>query len=86
MRRPTAAFSALVLHRTLCATSAALAMLAPGHESLAQGRSSEKGLVAQTVGNTTITIEYYRPVARGRTPVMRAADGQWWTQAGTRVR
>ncbi|MFL5619137.1 MAG: hypothetical protein ACJ79A_12200 [Gemmatimonadaceae bacterium] len=27
------------------------------------------GVVAQFVGNTTITVEYYRPVARGRAAV-----------------
>jgi hypothetical protein len=31
----------------------------------AQGRLSEKGVVAQTVASTTITVEYYRPVAAG---------------------
>ena len=35
----------------------------------AQARLSERGLVAQTVGTTTITVEYYRPVARGRANV-----------------
>lgn len=81
MRRPTAAFSALVSHRTMRATAAALAMLASAHEAVAQGRLSEKGVVAQTVGNTTITVEYYRPVARGRTPVFPNVVhwGEHWT-------
>lgn len=48
---------------------AALALVALGVVAapcLAQGRLSEKGLVAQSVGSTTVTVEYYRPVARGR--------------------
>ena len=32
----------------------------------AQGRLSERGGVSQTVAGTTIAVEYYRPVARGR--------------------
>jgi len=32
----------------------------------AQVRASERGLVSQTVNGTTITVEYSRPVARGR--------------------
>ena len=32
----------------------------------AQGRLSEKASVTQQVAGTTITVEYYRPVARGR--------------------
>src|SRR5512143_2421518 len=47
----------------------------------AQGRLSEKGLVSQTVGNTTITVEYYRPAARGRADLIPGVVhwGQWWT-------
>ena len=47
----------------------------------AQGRLSEKALVSQTVGSTTITIEYYRPVARGRADLIPGVVrwGQWWT-------
>ncbi len=32
----------------------------------AQVRASQPGKVAQTVDNTTMTVEYYRPAARGR--------------------
>jgi hypothetical protein len=67
MHRPTIALRVLASHRTVRATTVALAMLAAGRGALAQGRLSEKAVVAQTVGNTTITVEYYRPVARGRT-------------------
>jgi hypothetical protein len=47
----------------------------------AQGRLSEKALVSQTVGSTTITVEYYRPVARGRADLIPGIVhwGQWWT-------
>ena len=34
--------------------------------SWAQRRASEQGTVSQKVDGTTITLEYYRPVARGR--------------------
>jgi hypothetical protein len=47
----------------------------------AQGRLSEKALVSQTVGSTTITVEYYRPTARGRTDLIPGVVhwGAWWT-------
>jgi hypothetical protein len=42
--------------------------------------ASEKGAVTQTVDGTTITIEYYRPVARGRTPFPDVVHwGRMWT-------
>ena len=42
--------------------------------------ASEKGTVIQTVDGTTITIEYYRPVARGRTPFPDVVHwGRMWT-------
>jgi hypothetical protein len=66
MHRPTLALRVLAARRTVHATTVALSMLAAGRGARAQGRLSEKALVAQTVGNTTITVEYYRPVARGR--------------------
>ena len=41
---------------------------------------SEKGSVSQTIDGTTITIEYYRPVARGRTPFPDVVHwGRVWT-------
>jgi hypothetical protein len=48
------------------AIALSLALAAAACNAPAQGRASEHGLVAQTIANTTITIEYYRPVARGR--------------------
>ena len=53
--------------RATVTLSAALDVLA-GAPSLgmAQVLASQFGKVAQTVDRTTITIEYYRPVARGR--------------------
>ena len=54
-------------------------LLAP--RAAAQGRRSEKGVAAQTVGNTTLTVEYYRPVARGRTALFGGVVkwGEHWT-------
>ena len=47
----------------------------------AQGQLSEKGLVAQTVAGTTVTVEYYRPVARGRATLFGVVVtwGENWT-------
>jgi len=54
--------------RSTIASAAALALACLGAlPCRAQGRLSEKAVVAQTVKSTTITVEYYRPVARGRT-------------------
>ena len=35
-------------------------------QGAAQGRLSEHAVAAQTIAGTTITVEYYRPAARGR--------------------
>ena len=46
----------------------------------AQILASEKGSVTQTVDGTTITVEYSRPVARGRTPFPDVVRyGRPWT-------
>jgi hypothetical protein len=59
---------------------AALAALALGSRAGAQGMASEKGTVSQTIDGTTITIEYYRPVAHGRTPFPDVVHwGRFWT-------
>jgi hypothetical protein len=65
--------------RTIALVLAAL--LAAPASSEAQGRLSEKGLVAQTVGNTTVSVEYYRPVARGRDSLFGRLVrwGEHWT-------
>jgi len=54
--------------RTLLLAAALAALCAAPRAAPAQGRAmaSEHGMVAQTVAGVTITIEYYRPVARGR--------------------
>jgi len=44
----------------------ALAAILPVAPACGQGRLSERGGVSQTVAGTTIVVEYYRPVARGR--------------------
>ena len=46
----------------------------------AQVRASQPGKVSQTVDNTTMTVEYYRPVARGRELFGRLVKwGEVWT-------
>lgn len=46
----------------------------------AQVMASERGSVTQTIDGTTVTIEYYRPVARGRTPFPDVVHwGRVWT-------
>jgi len=58
---------------------AAASSLVPSLAS-AQVMASEKGSVSQTVDGTTITIEYFRPVARGRTPFPDVVRyGRPWT-------
>lgn len=63
---------------------AALALIALGAFTtpcVAQGRLSEKGMVAQTVGPTIVTVVYYRPVARGRDSLIGGVVpmGHRWT-------
>ena len=54
--------------------------LATASHARAQIMPSEKGSVTQTVDGTTITIEYYRPVARGRIPFPDVVHwGRMWT-------
>jgi hypothetical protein len=46
----------------------------------AQAPASQRGSVAQVVDSTTITVEYYRPSARGRTIFGRLVPwGDTWT-------
>jgi len=47
----------------------------------AQGMLSEHAVAAQTVAGTTITVEYYRPVARGRDSLFGKVVtwGEHWT-------
>ena len=51
----------------------------------AQVRASEHGVVSQTVNGTTITIDYSRPVARGRDSLFGRVVhwGEVWTPART---
>lgn len=44
-----------------------LALLLHGHTLAAQIRASEHASVEQTIDGTTITLEFYRPMTRGRT-------------------
>ena len=58
--------------------AAAWPMLLPS--LVAPQQLSEKASVAQTIDGTTITIEYFRPVARGRTPFPEVVHwGRVWT-------
>ena len=47
----------------------------------AQGRLSEHAVAAQSIAGTTITVEYYRPVARGRDSLFGKVVtwGEHWT-------
>jgi len=71
------------MERFIIAAAAALALACLGAlPCRAQGRLSEKAVVAQTVASTAITVEYYRPVARGRTPIGERGVVKWdehWT-------
>jgi Protein of unknown function (DUF2911) len=66
--------------RQACALATSVTLGSLGARAHAQGMASEKGSVVQTVDGTTITIEYYRPVARGRTPFPDVVRwGRVWT-------
>jgi Protein of unknown function (DUF2911) len=68
-----------VLSRPLACLALIVAIL-PAVPACAQGRLSEKASVMQQVAGTTITVEYYRPVARGRTPFGGVVSwGENWT-------
>jgi len=59
--------------------AAAIAVAASSRAG-AQPMASEKGSVSQTIDGTTITIEYSRPVARGRAPFPDVVHwGRMWT-------
>jgi hypothetical protein len=61
-------------------TAISLALLLPWSRVGSQVMASEKASVSQTVDGTTITIEYSRPVARGRTPFPDVVRwGRPWT-------
>ncbi len=59
----------------------ALALLTLAMPADAQVRASERGATVQTIDGTTITIDYSRPVARGRTQLFGAVVhwGRPWT-------
>jgi len=66
--------------RRLRLIAISLALIVPCSRSAAQVMASEKASVTQTVDGTTITIEYSRPVARGRTPFPDVVRwGRPWT-------
>lgn len=53
-------------YRSVVCTAFALALAVPAGGD-AQIRASERGSVRQTLDGTTVTVDYARPVARGRT-------------------
>ncbi len=60
----------------------ALALLLPTPEVAAQIRASEPAMVRQTIDGTVLTVEYYRPRARGRSPLFGHDAVVWehiWT-------
>ena len=78
---------ALVISTTVrAATTAAVAVAAglangSARPCAAQGLLSEHAVAAQTIAGTTITVEYYRPAARGRDPLFGKVVtwGEHWT-------
>jgi hypothetical protein len=58
-----------------------LALLAMPQVVCGQVRLSEKATVSQVINGTTITLEYYRPVARGREALFGSVVrwGETWT-------
>jgi hypothetical protein len=63
------------------AVALALASVAASRPCQAQGQLSEHAVVAQTIAGTTITVEYYRPAARGRDSLFGKVVtwGEHWT-------
>ena len=62
------------------AASPAILIASVAHAQGMGAMASEKGTVSQTVDGTTITLEYYRPVAHGRTPFPDVVHwGRFWT-------
>lgn len=59
---------------------AVLVALCACHAEAQPGRRSPRGTVTQTVSGTEITVRYYRPVLRGRTPFPGVVGwGRTWT-------
>lgn len=70
------------MRRTIASTAALALSSLVAAPCAARGQLSQKAVVAQTVASTTVTVEYYRPVARGRTIFGDSAVVQWgrmWT-------
>jgi hypothetical protein len=71
----------LSVRRLVTAALALLGLGACARSGTAQGRLSEHAVAAQTIAGTTITVEYYRPVARGRDSLFGKVVtwGEHWT-------
>ncbi|HET7468860.1 MAG TPA: DUF2911 domain-containing protein [Gemmatimonadales bacterium] len=68
-------------HRCRVIALAAWLAAGAGRPCAAQGMLSEHAVVAQTIAGTSITIEYYRPAARGRDSLFGKVVtwGEHWT-------
>lgn len=60
----------------------ALVILVPGSQAEAQIRASESTQFTQTIDGTVFTMEYYRPRARGRSPLF-GHDAVVWEETWT---
>lgn len=64
-------------------------LIAPAPLAAQTPPASQRGTVSQTINTTTVTLEYHRPVARGR--VLFGADnalvlyGAYWTPGANRA-
>lgn len=68
--------------RRALATLALFAVLLPAGDLQGQIRASERSVVSQDIDGTTVTIEYYRPRTRGRSPLFGHDAVVWenpWT-------
>lgn len=69
------------MRRLAVFTCCLLAVAVTSRPAGAQAKLSEKAVAAQTVAGTTITVEYFRPVARGRDSLFGGVVswGEHWT-------
>ena len=80
-RAPRAELSLFRFDAIRALVAALLGMsVAAGSARAQPGRRSERGTVSQVVNGTEISIRYYRPVLRGRTPFPDVVNwGRTWT-------
>lgn len=71
--------------RLIVAAMLCVSVAAPAH---AQIRASEMGTVSQVIDGTRISVQYYRPRARGRDTLFGVGDRSWgdlWTPGANRA-